>query len=109
MNCAERLEAIEHDRNTQRKRRNDSSLPQVALVGYTNAGKSTLMNKMVETYVGKEGEKWWWQEICFLLHWTLLFEKINQNDRKDFLLSDTVGFISKLPHGLVKAFSFYAG
>ena len=97
------LEAIEHDRNTQRKRRNDSSLPQVALVGYTNAGKSTLMNKMVETYVGKEEKMVVAKDMLFATLDTTV-RKINQNDRKDFLLSDTVGFISKLPHGLVKAF-----
>mgnify|MGYP005897809349 FL=1 len=97
------LEAIEHDRNTQRKRRNDSSLPQVALVGYANAGKSTLMNKMVETYVGKEEKMVVARDMLFATLDTTV-RKINQNDRKDFLLSDTVGFISKLPHGLVKAF-----
>lgn len=97
------LEAIEHDRNTQRKRRNDSSLPQVALVGYTNAGKSTLMNKMVEIYVGKEEKMVVARDMLFATLDTTV-RKINQNDRKDFLLSDTVGFISKLPHGLVKAF-----
>lgn len=97
------LEAIEHDRNTQRKRRNDSSLSQVALVGYTNAGKSTLMNKMVETYVGKEEKMVVARDMLFATLDTTV-RKINQNDRKDFLLSDTVGFISKLPHGLVKAF-----
>ena len=97
------LEAIEHDRNTQRKRRNDSSLPQVALGGYTNAGKSTLMNKMVETYVGKEEKMVVAKDMLFATLDTTV-RKINQNDRKDFLLSDTVGFISKLPHGLVKAF-----
>ena len=97
------LEAIEHDRNTQRKRRNDSSLPQVALVGYTNAGKSTLMNKMVETYVGKEEKMVVAKDMLFATLDTTV-RKINQNDRKDFLLSDTVGFISKLPHGLVNAF-----
>ena len=97
------LESIEHDRNTQRKRRNDSSLPQVALVGYTNAGKSTLMNKMVETYVGKEEKMVMAKDMLFATLDTTV-RKINQNDKKDFLLSDTVGFISKLPHGLVKAF-----
>ena len=97
------LEAIEHDRNTQRKRRNDSSIPKVALVGYTNAGKSTLMNKMVETYVGKEEKMVVARDMLFATLDTTV-RKINQNDRKDFLLSDTVGFISKLPHGLVKAF-----
>lgn len=48
------LEAVQKDRETQRKRRSRSALPQIALVGYTNAGKSSLMNKMVEVYQKEE-------------------------------------------------------
>ena len=61
------------------------------------------MNKMVETYVGKEEKMVVARDMLFATLDTTV-RKINQNDRKDFLLSDTVGFISKLPHGLVKAF-----
>lgn len=61
------------------------------------------MNKMVETYVGKEEKMVMAKDMLFATLDTTV-RKITQNDKKDFLLSDTVGFISKLPHGLVKAF-----
>lgn len=51
------LKVMEKDRETQRKRRKESELPSVALVGYTNAGKSTLMNKMLDIWMGDTGEK----------------------------------------------------
>ena len=48
---------MEKDRETQRKRRKESELPSVALVGYTNAGKSTLMNKMLDIWMGDTEKK----------------------------------------------------
>ena len=51
------LEAIEHDRQVKRGKRMQSAVPQVSLVGYTNAGKSTLLNRMLGRYVGKEEKK----------------------------------------------------
>ncbi len=97
------LENIEHDRNIQRRRRERSVLPQVALVGYTNAGKSTLMNRMVEKYVGREEKLVTAKDMLFATLDTTV-RKIEPGDNKGFFLSDTVGFISKLPHGLIKAF-----
>ncbi len=97
------LEAIEHDRDIQRRKRSASALPQVALVGYTNAGKSTLMNRLMETYGGREEKMVMAKDMLFATLDTTV-RRIAPGDRKDFLLSDTVGFISKLPHGLVKAF-----
>lgn len=97
------LEAIEHDRNVQRQKRSKSALPQVALVGYTNAGKSTLLNKMMECYGGAEEKMVMAKDMLFATLDTTV-RKITPGDKKDFLLSDTVGFINKLPHGLIKAF-----
>ncbi len=153
------LEEIEQNRETQRKRRRKSELPSVALVGYTNAGKSTLLNKMLDSYpnrstdryAGKSGEKYSNQYSVRLsenreeqrvdvlemredsrqfassgeqqntgnthadhkkvMEADMLFatldttvRRISPGDNLDFLLSDTVGFINRLPHTLIKAF-----
>lgn len=97
------LTAIEHDREVKRGKRNQSSIPQVALVGYTNAGKSTLLNRMLSRYVGNEEKKVMEKDMLFATLDTTV-RRISFENRKDFLLSDTVGFISHLPHSLVKAF-----
>lgn len=97
------LEAIEQDRQTQRKRRKESELPSAALVGYTNAGKSTLLNKLLDTYMGDEEKKVMEKDMLFATLDTTV-RRISPGDNRDFLLSDTVGFIDKLPHTLVKAF-----
>lgn len=97
------LEAIEQDRQTQRKRRKESELPSAALVGYTNAGKSTLLNKLLDTCMGDEEKKVMEKDMLFATLDTTV-RRISPGDNRDFLLSDTVGFIDKLPHTLVKAF-----
>lgn len=97
------LDAVEVDRQTQRKKRMNSRVPQVALVGYTNAGKSTVMNRMVEAYNGNEEKKVLEKNMLFATLETSV-RTIETGDNKPFFLVDTVGFIHKLPHGLVKAF-----
>ena len=94
---------MEKDRETQRKRRKESELPSVALVGYTNAGKSTLMNKMLDIWMGDTEKKVLEKDMLFATLDTTV-RRISPGDNRDFLLSDTVGFISQLPHTLVKAF-----
>ncbi|MDE6364315.1 MAG: GTPase HflX [Lachnospiraceae bacterium] len=97
------LEKIAGERETQRKKRADSGIPRVALVGYTNAGKSTVMNAMLSAYDGEE-EKMVYEENMLFATLDTTVRRITPPDQNDFLLSDTVGFISNLPHNLVKAF-----
>lgn len=97
------LEEVSGEREIQGKRRMESRIPKVALVGYTNAGKSTLMNAMIEEYMGAEEKKVLEKDMLFATLDTTV-RNINMGNNKEILLSDTVGFIHKLPHGLVKAF-----
>lgn len=97
------LEEVSRERLVQRKKRNSSRIPLVALVGYTNAGKSTIMNSLVDKYVKEEEKRVLEKDMLFATLDTTV-RRINTGSNKDFLLSDTVGFIHKLPHGLIKAF-----
>ncbi len=97
------LESISHERRIQRKKRIKSRLPMVALVGYTNSGKSTLMNGLLEISQKPESKKVVEKDMLFATLDTSI-RKIALPGFKDFLLSDTVGFVSNLPHYLVKAF-----
>lgn len=90
------IENIEKTRLTMRASRDRSGIPKVAIVGYTNAGKSTLLNRLTEAGILAEDK---------------LFATLDPTTRKftlpggtQILLTDTVGFIRKLPHQLVKAF-----
>ncbi len=92
----EQLETLEHTRATMRKQRSKSNIPVIAIVGYTNAGKSTLLNQLTGAGILAEDK---------------LFATLDPTVRKfslpsglEVLFTDTVGFINDLPHGLVKAF-----
>lgn len=97
------LETISRERMTQRKKRLASSIPLVALVGYTNAGKSTIMNRLLECCSSDETKQVLEKDMLFATLETTV-RKIELPDNRRFLLSDTVGFIHKLPTMLVKAF-----
>ncbi len=101
------LAAIEQTREVQRQGRGRDGYPQVSLVGYTNAGKSTLMNALID--MGKPAsdrtrdKKVFERDMLFATLDTSI-RKIDIPGRKPFLLSDTVGFIEDIPHDLIKAF-----
>ncbi len=97
------LEEVSGERMIQRKKRQNARIPLVALVGYTNAGKSTIMNGMVDKFVRDDEKKVLEKDMLFATLDTTV-RCIKTGNNRDFLLSDTVGFIDKLPHSLVKAF-----
>jgi GTP-binding protein HflX len=97
------LTEIEGNRETMRKRRDDSHVPQVALVGYTNAGKSTIMNHMMHLYGSKKEKTVLEKDMLFATLDTTV-RSMEFPDHRSFLLTDTVGFIHKLPTDLIKAF-----
>jgi GTP-binding protein HflX len=90
------LEEVRRRRLQLRERRHKASLPTVALVGYTNAGKTTLFNRLA-------GQQAVVSDALFV---TLdpLVRRVRLADRRELLVSDTVGFIDRLPHTLVAAF-----
>lgn len=92
----EELAQVRKTRAVQRERRIKNAVPVVALVGYTNAGKSTLLNQLTDAGIPAN------DRLFDTLDTTT--RKLRVSDHLEVLLSDTVGFIAKLPHHLVEAF-----
>ncbi len=92
----EELEQVRKVRSVQRERRKKNSVPVVAIVGYTNAGKSTLLNHLTGAGIPANNR------LFDTLDTTS--RQLTVSDNLDVILSDTVGFIAKLPHHLVNAF-----
>ncbi|MBE1555103.1 GTPase HflX [Sporosarcina limicola] len=97
------LEHVKDQRETQRKQRKKSGTPVVSIVGYTNAGKSTLMNQLL-LKLNPDNAKQVYEEDMLFATLDTSVRKVKLVDNKEFMLTDTVGFVSKLPHHLVKAF-----
>ncbi|MBR3974117.1 MAG: GTPase HflX [Oscillospiraceae bacterium] len=92
----EELEQVRKVRGVQRERRMKNSVPVVAIVGYTNAGKSTLLNQLTGAGIPANNRLFDTLDTTSRL--------LSVSDNLDVILSDTVGFIAKLPHHLVDAF-----
>ncbi|MEG0050896.1 MAG: GTPase HflX [Terrisporobacter sp.] len=98
------LREVSKNRETQRVQRKKSNIPIVALVGYTNAGKSTLLNELIKTHKDYEAEKEVFVKDMLFATLDVTLRKATLPNKRDFLVVDTVGFVSKLPHDLVEAF-----
>lgn len=98
------LEDVARERSVTRSGREQSGIPKVALVGYTNAGKSTVMNWMIDSFSDQDDKKVLEKDMLFATLDTTIRKITPGNGNPPFLLSDTVGFINKLPHSLIKAF-----
>jgi GTP-binding protein HflX len=90
-----RLRRLERRRQTQRARREEAPIPRIALAGYTNAGKSTLLNALTGAQVSVGSR---------LFHTLDPTTRAYEHEGRRYLVTDTVGFIRKLPHQLVEAF-----
>ncbi|MDU1455293.1 MAG: GTPase HflX [Paeniclostridium sordellii] len=98
------LREVKKNRETQRAQRLKSNIPIVALVGYTNAGKSTLLNELIKTHKDYREEKEVLSKDMLFATLDVTLRKALLPNKKEFLVVDTVGFVSKLPHDLVEAF-----
>lgn len=98
------LNAISGQEEIKAKRRNQTHIPKVALVGYTNAGKSTTMNGLLEEFSKENDEKQVFVKDMLFATLDTSVRRIELSNNFSFILSDTVGFISKLPHNLIESF-----
>ena len=96
------LDQLKNTRNVQRAKREKSDIPVVALVGYTNSGKSALMNNLL-AMTDKE-EKTVFEKNMLFATLDIQQRNVTLENGRQFILIDTVGFVSKLPHSLVEAF-----
>ena len=97
------LQTISKQEEIKAKRRNQNHIPKVALVGYTNAGKSTTMNGLLTEFSKHNAKQVFVKNMLFATLDTNV-RRIDLDNNFSFILSDTVGFISKLPHNLIESF-----
>lgn len=92
----EEIDVVRQRRSQLRERRHKSAVPTVALVGYTNAGKTTLFNRLTKSDAAASN--------ALFVTLDPLVRRVRLQDQRELLMSDTVGFIDRLPHALVAAF-----
>lgn len=98
------LKEVAKNRDVQRAQRQKNDIPIVALVGYTNAGKSTILNELIKSHPDYEHEKEVFVKDMLFATLDVTLRKAILPNKKEFLIVDTVGFVSKLPHDLINAF-----
>ena len=99
------LDQIKNTRSVQRARREKNEVPVVALVGYTNSGKSALMNRILaKTEKNEEERKIVFEKNMLFATLDVAQRSVIMDSNHQFILIDKVGFVSKLPHSLVNAF-----
>lgn len=98
------LKVISEQEQVKAKHRNQTHIPKVALVGYTNAGKSTTMNGLLKQFSQENHVKQVLAKNMLFATLDTSVRRIELSNNFSFILSDTVGFISKLPHKLVESF-----
>lgn len=97
------LKEVVKSRQVQRKNRNRSNIRKIAIVGYTNAGKSTLLNAFVNNTSDDERKDVLVKDMLFATLETAT-RHVQLSSNKEFVITDTVGFVSNLPHNLVESF-----
>src|SRR5699024_2037618 len=98
------LKTVDKTVDVQSRRRTNTTLPLVSLVGYTNAGKSTTMNGLLNFNKEDSQDRKVFEKNMLFATLDTSVRRIDLEDNTSFLLSDTVGFVSKLPHNLVESF-----
>jgi len=96
------IKETQKSRDVQRSRREKSEIPVVSLVGYTNAGKSAIMNALL--HMNERDEKAVFEKDMLFATLDVSQRSIRLDSNHEFIIVDTVGFVSKLPHSLVEAF-----
>lgn len=96
------LSQVRENRSIQRRKRQKSGLPVVALVGYTNSGKSAIMNRLMA--MTNKDDKAVFEENMLFATLDTFQRLVRMENHQEFILIDTVGFVSRLPHTLVRAF-----
>jgi GTP-binding protein HflX len=97
------LKDVVANRRTQRNKRRQASIKTVAIAGYTNSGKSTLMNSIL-TETKSKSEKYVFEKNMLFATLETQTREVSPEHNRNFVITDTVGFISKLPHNLIEAF-----